>query len=234
MKAVASILCLGTAATLAIVRPARAHHLQPKLRRRARHRAARPPGRRELRRLLRRDRAGGAGLRHPARPGGKHSLQILEQNYRNDPVSQELLLSLFEGKTIDFENLRTEGQHADARTHSRQNHPQRLRAAAATRSSPSSRSTANCNSPCPASRCFPIWATTRCSSPRFNWLLQSDKPGKFDAEVGYVTGGFDWSASYNLVSPEKGDNVDLVGWITMNNKAAKPLRTPKSNSWPVT
>jgi len=29
-------------------------------------------------------------------------LQILEQNYRNDPVSQQLLLSLYEGKTIDF------------------------------------------------------------------------------------------------------------------------------------
>src|ERR1022692_4758452 len=39
-------------------------------------------------------------------PAGKHSLQILEQNYRNDPVSQELLLSLFEGKTIDFQNIR--------------------------------------------------------------------------------------------------------------------------------
>src|SRR5580693_3748721 len=39
-------------------------------------------------------------------PAGKHSLQILEQNYRNDPVSQELLLSLFEGKTIDFEKVR--------------------------------------------------------------------------------------------------------------------------------
>jgi hypothetical protein len=29
-------------------------------------------------------------------------LQILEQNYRNDPVTQRLLLSLFEGKEIDF------------------------------------------------------------------------------------------------------------------------------------
>src|SRR6266446_1933536 len=36
-------------------------------------------------------------------PAGKMSLQILEQNYRNDPVSQELLLSLYEGKTIEFE-----------------------------------------------------------------------------------------------------------------------------------
>jgi len=39
-------------------------------------------------------------------PAGKHTLQILEQNYRNDPVSEPLLLSLFEGKTIDFEKLR--------------------------------------------------------------------------------------------------------------------------------
>src|ERR1035441_10652877 len=31
-------------------------------------------------------------------PAGQHSPPILEQNYRNDPVSQELLLSLFEGK----------------------------------------------------------------------------------------------------------------------------------------
>src|SRR5580698_10619177 len=39
-------------------------------------------------------------------PAGRHSLQILEQNYRNDPVSEPLLLSLFEGKTIDFEKMR--------------------------------------------------------------------------------------------------------------------------------
>src|SRR5436853_7279751 len=34
-------------------------------------------------------------------PAGR-ALQILEQNYRNDPVSQELLLSRYVGKTIDF------------------------------------------------------------------------------------------------------------------------------------
>jgi hypothetical protein len=36
-------------------------------------------------------------------PSGKHNLQVLEQNYRADPVSEPLLLSLYEGKTIDFE-----------------------------------------------------------------------------------------------------------------------------------
>ena len=33
-------------------------------------------------------------------PQGKTNLQVLEQNYRNDPVTQELLLSLYEGKSI--------------------------------------------------------------------------------------------------------------------------------------
>jgi hypothetical protein len=36
-------------------------------------------------------------------PQSKTNLQVLEQNYRNDPVTQELLLSLYEGKAIEFE-----------------------------------------------------------------------------------------------------------------------------------
>src|SRR5271166_4669234 len=36
-------------------------------------------------------------------PTGKHALQVLEQNYRADPISEYLLLSLYEGKTIDFD-----------------------------------------------------------------------------------------------------------------------------------
>src|SRR5512146_1976175 len=43
-------------------------------------------------------------------PAGR-ALQILEQNYRNDPISQELLLSMYEGKTIDF--LVQRGEHQE-------------------------------------------------------------------------------------------------------------------------
>jgi len=35
-------------------------------------------------------------------PSGKQPIQVLEQNYRSDPISESLLLSLYEGKTIDF------------------------------------------------------------------------------------------------------------------------------------
>src|SRR5580658_8587085 len=37
-------------------------------------------------------------------PTGQQTLQILEQNFRADPISQALLLNYYEGKTIEFES----------------------------------------------------------------------------------------------------------------------------------
>ena len=42
-------------------------------------------------------------------PAGKEQFRILEQNYRADPVSQEMLLTLNEGKTIQFEVINQAG-----------------------------------------------------------------------------------------------------------------------------
>ena len=36
-------------------------------------------------------------------PAGRHTLQVLEQNYRSETASQQLMLSRFEGQTIDFQ-----------------------------------------------------------------------------------------------------------------------------------
>ncbi len=159
-------------------------------------------------------------------PTGKHSLQILEQNYRNDPVSQELLLSLFEGKTIDFENLRMKDN-----TQTREIIPGKvIRSGYVPGGSPEQpiiEVNGKLQFSLPGEPRFPDLGDDTVLKPTLNWLLQSDKPGKFDAEVGYVTGGFDWSASYNLVSPEKGDLVDLVGWITMNNQSGKTFENAK-------
>ena len=159
-------------------------------------------------------------------PAGKHSLQILEQNYRNDPVSQELLLSLFEGKTIDFENLRMKDN-----TQAREVIPGKVIRSGFVPGGSAEQPIIEVNGKLqfslPGEPRFPDLGDDTVLKPAFNWLLQSDKPGKFDAEVGYVTGGFDWSASYNLVSPEKGDFVDLVGWITMNNQSGKAFENAK-------
>ena len=159
-------------------------------------------------------------------PAGKHSLQILEQNYRNDPVSQELLLSLFEGKTIDFQNIRTKDN-----TQIRELIPGKIIRSGYVPGGNNEQPIIEVNGKLqfslPGQPLFPDLGDDTILKPAFNWLLQSDAPGKFDAEVGYITGGFDWSASYNLVSPEKGDIVDLVGWITMNNNSGKTFEDAK-------
>jgi hypothetical protein len=159
-------------------------------------------------------------------PAGKHSLQILEQNYRNDPVSQELLLSLFEGKTIDFENVRMKDS-----TQTTELIPGKIVRSGfvpgGEAQSPIIEVDGKLQFSLPGQPLFPDLGNDTILKPAFNWLLQTDKPGKFDAEVGYITEGFDWSASYNLVSPEKGDFCDLVGWITMNNNSGKTFENAK-------
>jgi len=159
-------------------------------------------------------------------PAGDRSLQILEQNYRNDPVTQELLLSLFEGKTIDFEAVRTKDS-----TQARELIPGKIIRSGyvpgAGPEQPIIEVNGKLQFSLPGMPLFPDLGDDTVLKPTLNWLLQSDKPGKFDAEVGYVTGGFDWSASYNLVSPEKGDNVDLTGWITMNNHSGKTFENAR-------
>jgi hypothetical protein len=159
-------------------------------------------------------------------PAGKHSLQILEQNYRNDPVSEPLLLSLFEGKTIDFQNERLKDN-----TVTRELIPGKIIRSGyvpgGEAQAPIIEVNAKLQFTLPGQPLFPDLGDDTVLKPAFNWLLQSDTPGTFAAEVGYVTGGFDWSASYNLVSPEKGDLVDLVGWITMKNESGKTFENAK-------
>jgi hypothetical protein len=159
-------------------------------------------------------------------PAGKHSLQIWEQNYRNDPVTQELLLSLFEGKTIDFQNFRLKDN-----TQSRELVSGKVIRSGYVPGGGSEQPIIEVNGrlqfTLPGTPLFPDLGDDTVLKPTLNWLLQSDKPGKFDAEVSYITGGFTWEADYNLVSPEKGDTVDLIGWVTMNNQSGKTFRDAK-------
>jgi hypothetical protein len=159
-------------------------------------------------------------------PAGRHSLQILEQNYRNDPVSQELLLSLFESRTIDFERMRLKDN-----TQVPELIPGKIVRSGYVPGGGNTQPIIEVNGKLqfslPGEPLFPDLGNDTILKPAFNWLLQSDKPGKFDAEVGYITEGLNWSASYNLVSPEKGDLVDLVGWITMNNNCGKTFENAK-------
>ena len=159
-------------------------------------------------------------------PAGKRALQILEQNYRNDPVSQALLLSLNEGQWIDFQNERMKDN-----TTVREIIPGKIIRSGYVpgggAEQPIIEVGGKLQFTLPGQPLFPTLGDDTILKPTLNWLLRADKPGKLDAEVSYVTEGFTWNADYNLVAPEKGDTVDLIGWITMNNQSGKTFENAK-------
>ncbi|HLH16512.1 MAG TPA: hypothetical protein VKX45_04800 [Bryobacteraceae bacterium] len=57
--------------------------------------------------------------------------------------------------------------------------------------------------------------------PTLDWIIHSGERAKFDAELSYVSGGMSWSADYNAVAPENGDTLDLDGWVTLDNQSGK-------------
>jgi hypothetical protein len=176
-------------------------------------------------------------------PAGKLSLQILEQNYRNDPVSQELLLSLNEGKTIDFETDLGWGQkkvipgkiiRSGYVPHSQQamqrygqGYYQSQMAMASGTSQPIVEVEGKLQFTLPGRPVFPALADDTILKPEIVWKLNSDKAAKFEAELAYVTGGMSWEADYNIVAPENSDLLDFIGWVTMDNQSGKTFENAK-------
>ncbi|HEX6505656.1 MAG TPA: hypothetical protein VF011_20610 [Terriglobales bacterium] len=159
-------------------------------------------------------------------------LQVLEQNYRNDPVSQELLLSRYEGKTIDFIIGQNNGKFETVK--GRIIRSGYVPASPYNQSYPTTASTQPIievdgvlRFGLPGQPLFPALADDSILKPTLNWQLQTDRPGASDAEISYVSGGMSWNADYNLVVSDKTEGnsssnlVDLVGWITMQNHSGK-------------
>jgi hypothetical protein len=174
-------------------------------------------------------------------PSGKRPLQVLEQNYRADPVSEALLLSLYEGKTIDFLVQRGEKQEVVPgkiiRSGYVPHNPMAMnrygqqyyqgQMAYAQGEQPIIEIEGKVRFGLPGTPLFPALADDTVLKPTLQWLLASDKPGPLRAEFSYVTGGLTWEADYNIVAPEKGDVVDVVGWVTMDNQSGKDFENAR-------
>ncbi len=179
-------------------------------------------------------------------PTGRRSLQILEQNYRADPISQGLLLSLYEGKEVDFLIRGMQGQPDQivrgriirsgyvAHQAGMQRYGQRYAATqAAYAYSPTGMSQPiievdkKLRFSLPGEPLFPSLADDTVLKPTLAWTLQSDKAGKLDAELSYVTGGMSWEADYSMLSPADADTVDVIGWVTMDNQTGKTFENAR-------
>ena len=158
-------------------------------------------------------------------PAGR-SLQVLEQNYRNDPISQELLLSFYEGKTIEFlvqPNQIIKGKVVRSGYIPSSYYAQNYQQPVSTQ--PIIEVDGVLRFGLPGQPLFPALSGDTILKPTLSWLLQTNDPGKFDAEISYVAGGMSWQADYNLVVSDnpkgKTDLLDMVGWITMRNQSGK-------------
>ncbi len=149
-------------------------------------------------------------------PAGKAAFQILEQSYRNDPVSQELLLSLFEGKAIEF--LYKQPQKPDEIVSGR---IVRSGYRAGEIGQPVVEVDGKLRFSLPGIPLFPGLGDDTILEPTLAWKIRAEKAAKFEAEVAYLTGGLSWKADYNLVAPEKGDTLELAGWVTFQNQSGR-------------
>jgi len=152
-------------------------------------------------------------------------LQILEQNYRNDPITQAYLLSLFEGQTIDFTVRESEKPDRSISA-------KILRSgygAASGTTEPVVEVDGKIQFGLPGQPQFPSLGDDTILKPRLEWKIQSAAASKTEAELGYITCGLSWQASYNIVSPEKGDTLDVVGWITMENRSGRDFEEARIN-----
>jgi hypothetical protein len=171
-------------------------------------------------------------------PSGR-PLQVLEQNYRNDPVSQELLLSLFEGQTIDF-LVRDQNKSEIVKgkiirsgyvphwlaisRYGAQYYQAQMSYAGGGAGQPIIEVGGKLQFQLPGLPQFPALTDNTILKPTLDWLIQVDQPVSSTGELSYITGGMSWHADYNVVAPSQGDKLDLIGWVTIDNQSGRDFR----------
>jgi hypothetical protein len=173
-------------------------------------------------------------LKNPA------AIQILEQNYEGDPLSEGLLLHKSEGKVLDFEiTVPQTGEkkivkgkilrsgyvpHTEAfQQYGQQYYYQQMAYANPQTGGgqPIVEVDGKIRFGLPGQPIFDALDPNAFLKPTLLWRLWADKAGKHDTEFSYLTGGMRWEASYSAIAPEKGNTFDILGWVTLENMSGK-------------
>ena len=67
---------------------------------------------------------------------------------------------------------------------------------------------------------FPGLGAGMILEPTLDWTIETDRAGRLDAELAYVSGGFNWSADYNIMQSDS-NALEVIGWVTMANGSGK-------------
>jgi hypothetical protein len=176
-------------------------------------------------------------------PSGLHKMQILEQSYRADALSQQLLLSLNEGKVIEFEKpdhsiikgkiIRSGYQpHTNSYQTYGQQYYQEQMAMTQEAGTPIIEVDGKLIFGLPGTPIFSSLGEDTILKPELDWKMRTENPGAFNAEVSYITGGMRWQSDYNLVAPENcgpGPKcpMEMIGWVTFDNQSGKTFQNAR-------
>ncbi len=74
---------------------------------------------------------------------------------------------------------------------------------------------------------FPALPGGLITRPTLVWKVFSEKQGKHDVEVSYLTDGLNWHAEYVAVSDAKDESVGLTGWVSVDNRSGATYKDAK-------
>lgn len=163
-------------------------------------------------------------------PSDKRTVHILEQNYDAAVVSEQWLLQKYEGKTIDFEVNTPQGKQIVQGRIIRAGfyRPPEVtfdyQQTQGLQVQPLIEVNGKMQFQLPGLPLFPVATDGLLLKPTLRWQIQAERPEHFMAELAYITGGFDWEATYNVVVPNNADvtgdeKADVLGWVTIHNQS---------------
>ena len=142
-------------------------------------------------------------------------VEVLEQRYVNEPLTEEILLREMEGREVRF---RTVGPGRTVR----EERGTLVRGGRGNDTEPVVGTADGVRFALPGSPVFDGLDAAAYLKPSLEWVLRSGKAGRCPVEVAYLTGGLSWEATYNLVAAEGGgDEYALDGWVSMRNDSGK-------------
>jgi hypothetical protein len=147
-------------------------------------------------------------------------VNVLEQDYDAAVIDQNRLLRQYEGRSIDFQSLIYRSDQEGQRLVTTSG--KIVRAPDNKGLQPIIEVDGKLQFQLPGMPIFPSSADSLLLKPTLRWNIGSESAAHFPAELDYITRGFSWAATYNIVAPEHSaetglDMADLLGWVTIEN-----------------
>jgi hypothetical protein len=152
-------------------------------------------------------------------PTGKVALGILEQDFLNDSANESALLAAYEGQVIGF--LIRDAHGGTSVTQGKVVRAGREAGEQGGAVAPLIEWDGKLLFELPGRPLFPAMKEDNILKPLLTWKIQSPAPSTLEAELAYLTSGFDWDAHYNLILEANQEKGDLNCWVTIRNYSGK-------------